>query len=200
MELVVRKRALALWFAALMLCACAASQPFVWYSSLPPQPKLLESALISPGDKIQVQVAQHPELSGEFLVGMTGEYSHSIAGLILVAGADPGKAAEIIKIKLSRFVQDPQVAVTLVSYRQITVTVVGEVRAPGAYHLEHGVNLMTALGSAGGLNDFASKDSIYLLRTERTAQRIRFRYSDLTRPDPVAVNFQLHDGDAIVVE
>jgi polysaccharide biosynthesis/export protein len=180
--------------------SCAAERPFVWYSTLPAPQKLAARATIGPGDRILVQVTDHPELSGEFVVGMSGEYSHPIAGLIRVDGSDAIKAAEVVRIKLSRFVQDPAVAVTLISYDKVGITVMGEVRTPGAFQLEHGAGVMAALGAAGGLNDFASEDGIYVLRAEHTGQRIRFRYSDLTKPDPAAVNFELHEGDALVVE
>lgn len=185
---------------ALLFCACAGRPPFVWYSSLPAQPRLAELTEISPGDRILVQVEQHPELSGEFAVGASGEYSQPIAGLISIAGSSAAKASDIVKIKLSRFYQDPKVSVTLLTYKPITVTVLGEVKSAGRYELARGSGLVTALGSAGGLTDFAAQDGIFVLRAKKSAQRIRFRYSDLTRPDPAALNFEMRDGDVVVVE
>jgi polysaccharide biosynthesis/export protein len=185
---------------SLCFLACGAQPPFVWYSSLGTESKLPERTVISPGDRIFVQIEQHPELSGEFLVGMSGEYNQPIAGLTSVAGSTALKAAEIIKIKLGRFYQDPRVSVTLLAYRTIHVTVLGEVESAGRYEMANGSSVITALGSAGGLNEFASADGIYVLRASNSGQRIRFRYADLTKPDPAALNFELRDGDAVLVE
>jgi protein involved in polysaccharide export with SLBB domain len=88
----------------------------------------------------------------------------------------------------------------LLAYKQIAVTIVGEVRNPGTFNLAHGAGVMAGLGAAGGLNDYASNDGIYVLRAKQSGQRIRFRYTDLTRPDPAALNFELHEGDAVLVE
>lgn len=179
---------------------CARPQPFVWYSALPKPEKLAARTTISPGDKIMVQVDQHPELSGEFVVGMSGEYNQPTAGLVQVAGKDAMSAAEVIKIKLLRFYQDLRVSVTLLDYRPIDVTVLGEVRAAGSYELPHGASVLAALGKAGGLGEFAGEEEIYVLRSHPKVQRIRFRYDDLTKPEPAALNFELRDGDTVLVE
>ncbi len=183
-----------------LLTACATRPPFVWYSEVPQDYARQRSVTINPGDKIYVRVAGHDDLSGEFVVGASGEYSHPVVGLMAVGGLDAQKAATAIRNRLSRVVQEPTVDVTLVSHSPLQVTVVGEVAAAGAFEVPHGAGVLAAIGKAGGLTEFADKDEIYVLRPTPSAQRIRFRYADLTRPDAAAVLFRLRDGDTVLVE
>lgn len=184
----------------ILLMACAPSERFVWYSEVPTGREPVARTTIAPGDRILVQVDGHPELSGEFAIGASGSYNQPIAGLVAVAGLEPTQAATLAKHRLSRFVEVSSISVTLLAYRPLSITVVGEVRAPGTRDVPHGSGVITALGVAGGLSEFADEDEIYVLRVEPTPQRIRFRYADLTRPEPAAVRFKLLDGDTVLVD
>jgi polysaccharide export outer membrane protein len=188
---------LLLW---VLLAGCAARPPFTWYHALPDAGQVPGTDTINPGDKILVQVNNHPELSGEFVVGESGEYSHPVAGLIRVGGSSTVKAARVVEVKLARFIQEPSVLITLLVHKPIVVMVMGEVENTGTYTVPHGSGVLAALSSAGGLGDFASEEDIYVLRTMPTSQRIRFRYADLTKPDPRAAKFALRDGDIVLVE
>lgn len=181
--------------------SCAGRIPYIWYSELPAAEQQEQFRdVISPGDRILVQVTNHPELSGEFVVGASGAYSQPLVGLVTVGGSDPGTASTQIAKELSRFVQTPAVGVTVVTRGPIRVTVIGEVANAGSFEIPYGSNMLAALGRAGGLSAFAGPDEIYLLRAAPTARRIRFRYLDLTRPDAAAISFRLRDGDTILVE
>jgi polysaccharide export outer membrane protein len=190
----------ALPFLLVLLASCAGRPPFTWYHSLPDGGEAPGTAVINPGDKILVQVNNHPELSGEFVVGESGEYSHPVAGLIRVGGSSTVKAARVVEVKLARFIQEPSVLITMLVHKPIVVMVMGEVESTGTYTIPHGAGVLAALSSAGGLGDFASEEDIYVLRTTPTSQRIRFRYADLTKPDPRAAKFALRDGDIVLVE
>jgi polysaccharide export outer membrane protein len=82
----------------------------------------------------------------------------------------------------------------------INVVVMGEVTRPGAYPVDPNAGLAHALAMGGGLTDFASRDSIYIVRQAPTAMRIRFTYAAITRNIGRASVFPLHAGDMIVVE
>lgn len=183
-----------------LLFACASRPPYVWYTEVAPDLARQPSAVIHPGDRILVQVDGHKDLSGEFIVGVSGEYSHPVVGLVSVGGLDSRTASERVAEALARVVTTPRVGVVLLQRGPIHVTVVGEVGSSGAFELPHGSGLLVALGKAGGLSDFADDDQIYVLRKQPKPQRIRFRFEDLTNPEPAAVTFELRDGDTILVE
>jgi polysaccharide export outer membrane protein len=185
---------------AFSLLGCSKQLPYVWYSDLPMEADAPSRHLITPGDKITVQVEQQPELSGTFVVGASGHYAHPVVGLILVGGVSPQEAAKRVQERLVRFIANPQVTVTLVEYAELAVTVVGEVTSPGSYKVPHGSGVLAAIGSAGGLSDFADDERIYVVRVHPQPQRIRFRYEDLTTPNVSAAAFRLHDRDTVLVE
>lgn len=186
--------------ALVLFTACASTPPYVWYTEVAPDAARQSTPIIHPGDRILVQVDGHKDLSGEFVIGVTGEYSHPVVGLIAVGGLNSQAASEQVARALGRIVNEPRVGVVLLQRGPINVAVVGEVGSAGAFELPHASGVLAALGRAGGLSDFAKVDHIYVLRKQPKPQRIRFRFSDLTNPEPAAVTFELRDGDTILVE
>jgi polysaccharide biosynthesis/export protein len=62
---------------------------------------------------------------------------------------------------------------------------------------------MQALAAAGGLNDFAHRDGIFVLRRVRgepNPLRIRFSWRALSEGAGKAAGFQLQPGDVVVAE
>jgi polysaccharide export outer membrane protein len=57
-----------------------------------------------------------------------------------------------------------------------------------------------ALAAAGGLTDYASRDRIFVVRSEPKPMRIRFRYEAIYRNAGGAGDFVLHRGDVVEVE
>lgn len=179
--------------------ACASRAPFIWYSQLPEQQRSVPRTVIAPGDTILVQVDGQAELSGEFTVGASGAFAQPLAGPIQVAGLQTEQAAVAVRERLGTFIESPRVSVVLLAYKPLQVPVVGEVQRPGVVDVAPSSGVLVALGAAGGLSEFADKDSIYVVRSVG-AQRIRFRYRDLLKPEPAAVAFELREGDAVLVE
>ena len=62
------------------------------------------------------------------------------------------------------------------------------------------VRLVHALALGGGLTDFASRGSIYVVRSEPKPIRIRFTMDSITRNIGGAGDFPLHRGDTVEVE
>jgi polysaccharide export outer membrane protein len=93
----------------------------------------------------------------------------------------------------------PVVSVWISKTTSIRVSVVGEVKTPGTYELTRDRGLLPALALAGWLTEFAHSDRVFVVRV-RTNERIRFRVQDITTAEPHAAQFQLADGDVVVVE
>jgi hypothetical protein len=65
--------------------------------------------------------------------------------------------------------------------------------------------VLSAIASAGGLTDFARRDSIFVLRSVnrndgKPPVRIRFRYGALTHAERPAATFRLRSGDVVFAE
>lgn len=188
-----------LLFAILFLTACSTT-PYVWGNDLPPERAKPEepSKTINPGDTISVLVAAQPAMSGEHQVGTDGTVVIPNAGAVKVGGETPSKAAATIERQLSTILQEPNVTVVM-GARRVEVDVLGEVQKPGKYMVQSGDGVASAIALAGGLTEFASRNSIYVVRPGEPL-RIRFRMEDLVRGGDSARSFALRSGDLLVVE
>lgn len=107
---------------------------------------------IGPGDLLEVQVFNTPELSGRVRVDEQGDVHLPVAGALAVGGETPGAAAAAIEtlLKVKGIMLDPHVSVFVQEYATQGVTVLGEVKMPGTYSLLGPHSLSDALAAAGG--------------------------------------------------
>ena len=89
--------------------------------------------------------------------------------------------------------------VSLEDTRTPMVTVLGELVRPGVYPLEPGSGVLEAVANAGGLTEFADRESIYVVR-KTPHLRVRFTYEALLWNDSRATSFRLAPGDVVTVE
>jgi polysaccharide biosynthesis/export protein len=112
---------------------------------------------ISPGDLLDVQVFNTPELSTRLRVDQMGRVALPLGGEVEAKGLTVAAAADAIKMKLisSQIMLHPMVMVNIMEYATEGVTVLGEVRSPGIYTLLGPHSLYDALASAGGATSSA---------------------------------------------
>jgi protein involved in polysaccharide export with SLBB domain len=178
---------------------CVTEHAFHWVQDLSVVPG--NGATIEPRDTILVSVKNQPALSGEFLVGDRGEYSQPTLGTVSVGGKTTTTVVAELQNSLTGVLVKPEVTVSILKIAAVRVNVVGEVKTPGAYELTRSRGVMSALATAGWLNEFANKDRIFVIRSDGAAtERIRFRAADLIAAEPHAIGFRLQDGDVVVVE
>ena len=80
------------------------------------------------------------------------------------------------------------------------VFVIGNVNSPGAYELYDNMTVLQALGWAGGLNEWADKDHIVIVRmVGGKQQNIPFSYRKAVEGKYPEVNIRLKANDVIVV-
>jgi polysaccharide export outer membrane protein len=72
----------------------------------------------------------------------------------------------------------------------------GLIGRPGEYPLTAPITVLEAISIAGGLQDFANKKKIYVLRGD---DRIGFNYKDVIKGKNLAQNIYLKSGDHVVV-
>jgi polysaccharide biosynthesis/export protein len=179
------------------LIGCGSNLPFVWVDGLPADNS---DPVVQTGDELTVLVKDQKDLSGQFPVLPDGTYIQPILGPVKVAGVTPVEASKRVANLLEGIIVKPLVAITVTNPRPINVAIIGEVRTPGKFPVKRGEGVLEVLAAAGGVNEFASDDGIYVLRKHPDRQRIRFRYSRLVGGDLRSVQFELRDGDIIVVE
>lgn len=194
-----QRRALLVILAVLAFVACGGTGPYVWVDSLPAQAVNSNDVIIQEGDVLNVRVFNQDPLSTKERVRSDGRISIPVIGEVTARGKRPAQLASEIQDRLKDIVKVPSVIVTLEQAEGMKVSVVGEVRNSGIFQLEPGSNVLHALAAAGGLNDYADSDKVFVVR-KSLPQRVRFRYHDLRSADPKSVQFTLQPGDIVVVE
>lgn len=184
----------------LLVSSCGVQGSYVWARDVPvvPQPPP-EAVLLRVGDTVNVVVKNQTELSSESKVRADGTVVLPVVGQVRLVGMTLGDAATLVRQRLTTLVVNPEVTVSLISLGPIDITVIGEVKTPGAYEFDPRDGLLTVLARCGGLTEFAKKDRVFVVRQRPEPLRVRFDFRTLSAGDSTN-SFRLQDGDAIVVE
>lgn len=114
---------------------------------------------IAEGDLLDIVIFDTPELSGRFRVNLKGDILLPLAGTLHVEGQTLAEITDAVanRYKDAKILVDPQVTVFVAEFVRRTITISGEVRAPGVYPIVAPRTLADTLAMAGGLNDSASR-------------------------------------------
>ena len=186
---------------AVALSSCASVGPFVWVDEYAaPEEADVQAYKIASGDLIAVRVYSQDGMSSRERVRQDGKISLPLLRDVQAAGLTPNMLAQQIQIGLKSYVNQPVVTVALEEASRLSVPVLGEVARPGQYGLDHGAGVLDALAAAGGFNDLAHRDRIFVLRRRPGLLRIRCTYDALSRGTGRAVSLRLQPGDSVLVE
>jgi polysaccharide export outer membrane protein len=189
--------------AALSLSSCANLGQYVWVASYqdPHPPAATPAYVLGAGDVVYVRVYNQEGMSAKTKVRSDGKISLPFLNDVQAEGYTPNVLAEQLEARLKDFVNKPIITVSVEEQRHIQVAVVGEVGKQGVLDLSADAGVLQALATAGGLNELAHSDRIFVIRYENgQPARIRFAYKDLLHAVPPASTFRLRSGDQIAVE
>lgn len=155
---------------------------------------------IQPGDVLQISVWNEKELQGDVLVRPDGGISFALAGDIQAAGGTVDALAGSLGARISKYIPDPVVTVAVKAINSNHVYVVGKVNRPGEFPFSRPVDVMQALGLAGGTTPYAALSDIRILRRENGRQvALKFDYTDVEKGKALDTNVLLKSGDTVVV-
>jgi len=191
-----RLRECLLLLVAVLLAGCPPAVVRFDYSTLPDPNK--SAYRIQSGDRINVRVLRNDANTGIFIVRPDGFISLSLGGEILARGLTTEEVRQKVVEKLRKFIEnaDEMIAVSLEQVQGIRYSVIGEVNRPGFFDAPRYPTVLEALANAGGPNNYAQGDAIYVLREQ---QRIPFSYQQTIKDPSGNRNFYLIGGDVVVV-
>jgi polysaccharide export outer membrane protein len=156
---------------------------------------------IGPEDVLDITVWKNPELSRERIpVRPDGKISHPLINDITVSGltAEQVRAEVAKRLTAGAIIDNPEVSVVVREIHSFKVSVSGNVRMPGYFEVKTpDATVLDMIARAQGLNEFADKGSIKVIRRGRDGAT-DFRYNDAINGRNGA-NFIVQPGDVIVV-
>ena len=142
---------------------------------------------IGPQDVLRIDVWKEAEVTRAVPVRPDGKISLPLLNDVQAAGLTPMKLAAVIADGLTKYINNPQVTVTVSEINSRRIYVTGEVVRAGAYPLLPQMTALQALSSSGGFNQFARIKS-YIERNPVTAGLVTtpedWPWSSASRPLP----------------
>ena len=105
-------------------------------TALPERSRIIyDNYILGPGDSLQIELLDLPELSGTFSIGPDGTIYLRRLRALYVEGLTVEELRYFLTEQFKTYVKNPQVYVRPIGYRPIRIYVGGEVRRPGYYTL-----------------------------------------------------------------
>jgi polysaccharide export outer membrane protein len=144
-------------------------------------PDVLPPPIVTPhfqvGDRLTITVYDEPNLTGVYDVDPAGAVMLPLIGAVKAVGLTQAELQREIADRYSsgKFLQDPKVTVTIVEYRPFYIF--GEVLKPGSYPYVPGLNILTAVTTAGGLTYRGRRDTVLI---QRAGEQVWNEYPQLS--------------------
>ena len=170
-----------------------------------PIPTEVPAYRIGPGDRLEIKVFKHEDLSGLFEVLPDGTIRYPLIGSIKLGDLTVKEASDRLEVALEQnYLVEAQLSVGIKEYLSRPVSVVGSVEKPGKYYLKAQTTVMDIITEAGGLRDDAG-DVIVLTRKVQdrrggsTPRTWNLAVSELLRGNDPSFNVPLAEGDVVNV-
>lgn len=142
-------------------------------------------------------------------VRMDGRMSLKHIGDVYVVGMTLTQLADYLQKVYNSIYENPSVTTTLVQSNSRQYTLMGQVKAPGLYHLDFPLTLVKAIARAGGFTEWASSE-VTIIRQQKgvlptlaeqdsgKGETFEFDYDDFLKGKDLDKNILIKPGDIIV--
>jgi polysaccharide export outer membrane protein len=150
--------------------------------------------VLGPEDVIYVSVWREPDFTRSVQLRPDGKFTLPLIGELTGVGLTPDQVAEQIKEALTKFINKPEVSVSVQQVLSKKYYITGEVNRTGVFPLVTPITILEALVNAGGFHEYAKTKKIWIMRGK---DRIYFNYNDVIRGKHLEQNIQVQNGDYI---
>jgi polysaccharide biosynthesis/export protein len=151
---------------------------------------------VGPADVLMVKVWNEDKFSGPVVVHQDGKITLPLVGDLDAGGTTPRDIEGTITKALTKYVVKPLVTVTVQAVESKKYYLDGQINHPGEFPLDRPTTILEAISKAGGLQDFANKKKIYILRGDK---KIPFNYKEVINGKNMEQNIPLEPGDHVFV-
>ena len=159
-----------------------------------------ERYLLNAGDVLDISVWNEESLQKQLIVLPDGKISFPLAGELQAQGQSVTDLQSALKKKLTEYLADPVVTVSVANVSGNTVHIMGKVLKPGNFMMSKSTDVMQALSMAGGLSPYAEENNIIVLRRRGEKQQVLpVHYAAIKKGQELNTNILLQSGDVIVI-
>jgi polysaccharide export outer membrane protein len=157
--------------------------------------------IIGPSDVLSIVFWRDKDMSTDVTVRPDGKISLPLLNDVDAAGQTPEELRTKLLKASSKFLEDPDVTVQVREIRSRNVYIMGGgVVKPSTLPLNTDMTVMQLIAAAGGLQEYANKKDIVVLRNEGGRQQtFKFNYKEVVNLKNLAQNILLRPGDIVVV-
>jgi polysaccharide biosynthesis/export protein len=156
--------------------------------------------VIQPGDLLFFSISPAEELSRDLIVDQNGKISLPLIGAVDVAGLNAETLARKLTGLMSKYVTNPRVDVLIKQFNSQQISLMGQVRNPGAYPYRANLRLLDVVSMAGGFLPGVNKSQIRVYRGTGPARKaVMVDVSDALKTGDVTKDFLLQPGDLIEI-
>lgn len=161
----------------------------------------VERVLIHPGDKLNIQIYQEPDLSGSFTVDEAGEINYPLLGQIYAQGLSLDELKGFLSERLgAEYLVNPQVKVEFEESPNKSVSILGQVVKPGNYIYTPNLSLIKLVSQVGGFTPNALTNEIKIVRTMNDGAKTTLPIDMDKIIKEASQDFVLEPGDIVYVE
>jgi polysaccharide biosynthesis/export protein len=184
----------------LSVLAAAHAQSATEKTAAPKEATPANEYRIGPEDVLDISVWKEDALKKEVLVRPDGGISFPLVGELQALDKTPLQIQQEITQKLTRYIPNPVVSVSVLKIVSNKIYVVGKVNKPGEFLTGRYLDVLQALSMAGGLTPYAAENKIKILRREGGKEiSIPFEYAKVQAGNDLSQNIQLKRGDVVLV-
>ena len=162
--------------AAVLLSGCGNGNGLAALRSGSAQPASQNPEYVIGGnDELSIRYVYNPSFDQTVAVQPDGRIALPMIGQVMAAGRTPKELSRELWELYDRYLQRPDVIVTVKNAGSQRVFIGGEVGRPGVVPLEPGMTISTAITAAGGFRDTAGQSKVVLLRRDPAGAEQRTR-------------------------
>lgn len=140
---------------------------------------------LGPGDKLQIDVFNQADLTGEYILDGSGRFTMHLIGKVEAANLTPAELESLLVSKLKPdYLVNPRVSVSVQNFRPFYI--MGEVKSPSSYAYVDGMTYLTAVVIAGGYTYRGKKDVVYVIRgDDPDREELKLDVNDKVQPGDI---------------
>lgn len=207
------QRQAAAWVAALLACAALAGGQDLPPIATGPDPAPRITAELNPQpsvnyrmltkDTVHIKVFGEDDLETTARIDVDGNIFFPLLGKARIGGETVQEATATMESLLRKYLINPQVSLEIISYAKQHFTILGQVNKPGIFDIpdESSLNLLEAIGMAGGYTKIANPSKIIIKRVvDGRESLIKIDGKRIMNArDPSEPLFKVEPGDTINV-